>query len=145
MSATAVILGAQARGAKRTHLSMELAEDGENPGRNHDDNELVTGANKGREKAEVLGAPKNVTVHLFPAAVFAYAVEPLQVVVVPGVACVVIPESAQEDETDKTTKENNHHEAVEDAEPVNLMLEEIVVEVPLEASREQLGRWNPFN
>ena len=124
---------------------MELAKDGKEPGRYHNNDELVSRPNECREAAKILRASKHIAVHLLPAAVLTHTVEALKVVVIPHVTRIVVPEGAQQDEAHQATQEYNHHETVEDAEPVDLVLKEVVIKVSLEASREGLGRRNPLD
>mmetsp|Transcript_14260 Transcript_14260/g.45696 ORF Transcript_14260/g.45696 Transcript_14260/m.45696 type:complete len:224 (-) Transcript_14260:173-844(-) len=73
--------------------------------------------------------------HLLPARLVELCVEVLHVGLsrVPG---VVLAEGAEQDERDDAGEEEDHHEGVEDGEPVDLVLEEVVVEVAVEALRE---------
>ena len=53
-----------------------------------------------------------------------------------GVPRVVFPQSPQQDQRHEAHEEQHHHEAVKNAEPVDLVLEEGVVEVAVEAGVE---------
>ena len=50
----------------------------------------------------------------------------LVLLAVPG---VVLPQGPHEDHGDQPHEEDDHHEAVEDREPVNAILEEVGVEI----------------
>mmetsp|Transcript_599 Transcript_599/g.1735 ORF Transcript_599/g.1735 Transcript_599/m.1735 type:complete len:265 (-) Transcript_599:354-1148(-) len=70
---------------------------------------------------------------------------PLHVIVIPGVLGVVAAQGAEEDHGHQASQEQHHHEAVEDAEPVDLVLEEVVVKVALEAAGEGGGGGRPLH
>ena len=77
---------------------------------------------------------------LLPAGVLSYDAGPLHVqLLILGVAGQVIPQCAQKNKCHKSAQENDHHKRVEDAEPVDLVFEEVVLEVTVEASGEGLG------
>ncbi|KAJ8525752.1 hypothetical protein ON010_g15363 [Phytophthora cinnamomi] len=63
--------------------------------------------------------------------------------VVLGEARVVVLECAQQNERHEAAEEDHHHERVEDGEPVDLVLEELVLEVPVEAVLERDVRLGP--
>lgn len=84
--------------------------------------------------AEQVGAgTEHVAVHALPAAVVTHGELIGVLVVLLGVAEVVERERAHHDEGDEAGEEDDDNEAVEDAEPVNLALEEVEFEVAVEA------------
>ena len=82
------------------------------------------------------GGAENVAVHELPAALLHRGAlvhgALLHVVRVPRVLGVVLAKRSHQDHGHEAGEEDDHHERVEDGEPVNLVLEEVVVEVPLE-------------
>ena len=84
--------------------------------------------------AEQVGAgTEHVAVHALPAAVVTHGELVGVLIVLLGVAEVVERERAHHDEGDEAGEEDDDDEAVEDAEPVHLALEEVEFEVAVEA------------
>mmetsp|Transcript_21215 Transcript_21215/g.47843 ORF Transcript_21215/g.47843 Transcript_21215/m.47843 type:complete len:395 (-) Transcript_21215:737-1921(-) len=80
-----------------------------------------------RRKAE------HVPLHLLPTRVLLTFSERFLLVEVLRVLVEVALESSHQDQTDKPHQEDDHHEGVEDGKPVDLVLEEVLVEVPVES------------
>jgi hypothetical protein len=57
----------------------------------------------------------------------------------------VIAQGPHEDERHQATQEDDHHEAIEDAKPVNLVLEEVVLEISIESPFEGLIALHPVH
>mmetsp|Transcript_3072 Transcript_3072/g.10278 ORF Transcript_3072/g.10278 Transcript_3072/m.10278 type:complete len:465 (+) Transcript_3072:20-1414(+) len=112
----------------------------------HEDHhrQLRAGADERREERQVRGRPEHVSMHLLPARLVELCVEVLHVGV-SRVPRVVLAEGAEQDERDDAGEEEDHHEGVEDGEPVDLVLEEVVVEVAVEALREGRLRLRPLD
>ena len=79
---------------------------------------------------------EHIGVHALPARVVA-ARGVVNVGHAVGVAQVVQLERAQHDERHEARQEHHDHEGVEDAEPVDLRLEEVVLQVPVEPALER--------
>ena len=57
----------------------------------------------------------------------------LKITIVLRVLLIILLKGADEDEGDEAAEEDHHHEGVKNGEPMDLVLEEFVVEVPLES------------
>ena len=58
--------------------------------------------------------------NLFPSVLVAKISLHIINVVLLGISCVIFPQGPHQDHGDKTHQEDDHHERVEDGEPVNL-------------------------
>mmetsp|Transcript_81394 Transcript_81394/g.225400 ORF Transcript_81394/g.225400 Transcript_81394/m.225400 type:complete len:427 (-) Transcript_81394:517-1797(-) len=84
------------------------------------------------ENGEVVRPPEDVAVHLLPATFVTSAVHTFKLLgVVGGVPREVALESLHEDDRDDRAEEEAEHEGVHDGEPVDLVLEELRVQVPV--------------
>jgi len=84
--------------------------------------------------------------YLLPSRVLADHLQALHVqVLVLRIARKVILQCAEHNDGHQAAEEDDHHEAVEDTKPVNLVLEEVVLEVAVEALLEGLGGLFPVH
>mmetsp|Transcript_28429 Transcript_28429/g.60212 ORF Transcript_28429/g.60212 Transcript_28429/m.60212 type:complete len:382 (+) Transcript_28429:1168-2313(+) len=120
-------------------------------------------AEDGGKEGQELGGTEDVAVDLFPAAVFhssdgdrsMFLDEWLPVLILlgvlvrltlldvsspravtDGISGIIFPQRPQQNQSHQPHQEEHHHEAVEDAEPVDLMLEEGVVQVSVKPAVE---------
>ena len=61
------------------------------------------------------------------------------------VPLVVLAKRPHEDECDETAQKDDHHEGVEDGEPVDLVLKKFVIKVPLKAGMKRCVGLSPLN
>mmetsp|Transcript_5160 Transcript_5160/g.9227 ORF Transcript_5160/g.9227 Transcript_5160/m.9227 type:complete len:230 (-) Transcript_5160:364-1053(-) len=62
-----------------------------------------------------------------------------------GIARVILPQRSQENKRDEPHEEQHHHEGIEDAEPMDLMLEEGMIQIAIETGMEGSVRFGPLN
>ena len=83
--------------------------------------ELHAGANEGGQEFQAGGRPEGVPVaQLPPGFLVQVALQGLQVVCLPRVLGVVVAQGACQDHGHQARQEDDHHEGVEDGEPVDL-------------------------
>ena len=118
------------------------AEDGDEDHEEHQRRHLHARAQQRGERGQVPRRAEHVPVHEFPAALLRVPAAVLHVVrAVLRVLGVVVAQRAHQDHRHQAGEEDDHHERVEDGEPVDLVLEEVVVQVPLEPlAKRGLGR-----
>lgn len=110
------------------------------------DDELPARSPERSEEDEVLRSAKDVSMHLLPTRVLPNHSRTFHIeFLVLSVSCKVIAKGTQENESHESTQENDHHETVEDAKPVDLVLEEIIFQVAIEASLERFGGRFPMH
>lgn len=120
-----------------SHLLVNVPVDGSGDGEQYDssddNDELPPGSDHRAEDHEVMGGAEDVPVDLLPPRILnEVALHGLGVLFgVLGIFLVVLLKGPDEDEGDQATEEDYHHKGVENAKPVNLVLEELVIEVPL--------------
>ena len=119
-------------GEERAALGVELPEDGDQDDEEDDDGQLGAGPDEAGEEEWTGRGSEHVAVDLLPAVLVPEV--PLHVVhlVLLAVPGVVLPQGPHEDHGDQPHEEDDHHEAVEDGEPVDPVLEEVGVEVLVE-------------
>mmetsp|Transcript_7292 Transcript_7292/g.21412 ORF Transcript_7292/g.21412 Transcript_7292/m.21412 type:complete len:493 (+) Transcript_7292:657-2135(+) len=131
------------------HLAVDWAQDCKDNDAEGEDDQLPSGSDHGREERQQHGCAEDVAVNLLPSSVFdllsgqaflfgILVDEAILEVVHDAVSCVILLEGAEEDEGDQTHQEQDHHEGVEDGEPVDRVLEEVVVQVAIESGVECL-------
>ena len=84
--------------------------------------------------------------HLLPARVLSDHLYAFHVQVL--VLCIpreVVPQSSQENQGHKAAQEDDHHEAVKNAEHMYFVLEEVVFQIAVEALFKELRRWLPMH
>mmetsp|Transcript_6973 Transcript_6973/g.17839 ORF Transcript_6973/g.17839 Transcript_6973/m.17839 type:complete len:442 (-) Transcript_6973:471-1796(-) len=124
-----------ARDARRHHRASAGVQREQRRSQDHEKRkscELCAAADQRRKEHRLRWHTEHVAVDLLPAGLVQVGVEVVAVCVA-RVPRVVPAQRAHEDERHNANEEDHHHERVEDGEPVDLVLEEVVVEVPLEA------------
>jgi len=113
-----------------TEREMEEAiedDDEEGNGRN-----VVSGADQRREQHRMRRRSENVTMDLFPTVFVAQISIHLLDVFLLGVTRVVFTQRPHENHRNEADEKDDHHERVEDGEPMNAMLEKVGIQVFVE-------------
>lgn len=121
------------RGEQRASFRVQFSEYRENDDRERDGRQMESGADERRERGQVRHRPEHVAVDLFPAVLVAQVSLQIVQVLVFRVAGVVFAQRPHQNHRDESDEEDHHHEAVEYAEPVDAVLEEVGVQVLVES------------
>merc|ERR1739848_426447 len=89
--------------------------------------------------------PENIAMHLFPAILVAQISFHLIQISILRVPLIIPSKRSHQNHTNQTYQKNHHHKAIEDREPMNSVLEELVVEVLFVAVAEFRVRLSPSN
>lgn len=69
----------------------------------------------------------------------------LSIQVTLGISCKIIPQSSKQDKCDQTAQEDNHHETVKNAKPVNLVLKKIILQITIKTRGKVFIRLVPMH
>lgn len=92
---------------------------------------------------DVLWRAEDISVNSLPTAVIASSLDVIAEVL--SVAGVIVVQGSHHDQSHQTGEENDDHEGIEDGEPVDLGLEEVVLEIAIETLREGDGGLDPLS
>ena len=94
---------------------------GDEDDKQHQQCQLDPSAQQGSQQGQVGGRPEHIPMHQLPPRLLAdVMLQRLDVIVVSRVLGIVIAQGAQQDHGNQTGQEDDHHEGVEDGEPVYL-------------------------
>lgn len=112
-----------------TSTSVQITHNLKANNKEGDNANVPTSANENTEGHRICGRTKNVTMNLLPAVLISQISVHIVHLFVPIVTCIILSQSAHENHRHQTDKEDDHHERIENAEPVDSMLKEVWIEV----------------
>lgn len=84
--------------------------------------------------------------YLLPACIFSNYLKSFNInIFVLSVLREIISESSEQNQCDQTTKKYDHHETVEDAEPMDSVLEEIILQITIKARLKGFRTFHPVD
>ena len=127
------------------HVSVEGTRHRVEDDCEHEDEQLPARAIQSRKKHQSIGSAKDVPVDLFPARVFSHVRHALDVELLSRVLGEVVAKCSQQNKHNESAEEDDHHEAIEYREPVDLVLEEVKLQIAVESRLEGTVRLRPVH
>mmetsp|Transcript_117659 Transcript_117659/g.175741 ORF Transcript_117659/g.175741 Transcript_117659/m.175741 type:complete len:248 (-) Transcript_117659:371-1114(-) len=128
------------------HFPVQRSQYGKEDDTQCQNNQLPARTDEGRKKWQKSWGAEHITVDLLPAGIFNlimmksffFIIVTIFQVMDQSITCVVLLESPKKNQRHESHQEQDHHEGVEDGEPVDRMFEKVVIQVTVESGGEFL-------